>query len=163
MSESGDIQQLLARIEDRRYDVEAYLHKARPRSDRLTYTSIISSALAAALTAGPALGGDSFTESVGGAFQAQSDSSVWRVLCILAMVVSVIAAISGNLSKSKNVEARIISAETCNSELETLETLLQFGQVPIGEALKLYQQYIAKVPFIDDFSPGPRARRASSS
>jgi hypothetical protein len=114
----------------------------------LTYLSIVSSALAAALTAGPALGGPGFTRSVAEGLGANDDSNVWRLLCILAMVVSVIAAIAANLSKAKNAEARIISAETSNAELEGLQTLVEFGQLPLQDAVKLYQQYVAKIPFV---------------
>lgn len=101
--------------------------------ERLSLVSIISSALAAALTAGPALGGQGFTDSVAGAFNTGEDSTVWRVLCLLTLVVSVISAIAVNLSKSRNWEARIISAEACNAELEGLQTLLEFGQIPVNE------------------------------
>lgn len=152
MPEVGERQQLLARIENRRQSVNAFLRKARPRAARLTYVCVISSALAAALTAGPALGGQGFTESVAGSLRVGDDSHVWRVLCIVAMVVSVISAISANLSKSKNSEARIIGAETCNAELEGLATLVQFGQVSFEDAVKLYQQYVSKISFVEDDS-----------
>jgi MFS family permease len=150
MSDQAMAEQLLRRIRDRRRTVSAYLRSARPRAERLTYVAVISSALAAALTAGPALGGPKFTSQVAAAFQLGGPSEVWRPLCLLAMIVSVIAAISANLSKSKNAEARIISAEACHAELEGLEALVEFKQVPLEDAVKLYQQYIARVPFVSD-------------
>jgi hypothetical protein len=139
MSDQANTQQLLRRIKNRRRTINAYLRSARPRAERLTYVAVISSALAAALTAGPALGGPRFTNQVAGALQLGGAPDVWRPLCLLVMIVSIIAAVSANLSKSKNAEARIISAATCNGELEGLQTLVEFNQVPLEEAVKLYQ------------------------
>ena len=76
-----------------------------------------------------------------------------RALCAAAMTASVVAAICANLSRSKNAEARIISAEACNTELEGLQTLLEFHQVPMKQAVKMFQESIAKVPFVEDDSP----------
>jgi hypothetical protein len=78
---------------------------------------------------------------------------VWRPLCLGALVVSVIAAISANLSKAKNAEARIVSAEACNAELEGLQALVEFREVSLQEALRMYQQYVAKIPFVADTRP----------
>jgi len=147
MTDQADWERLTRRIEDRRRSVEAYLRRARPRAERLTYVAIVSSASAAALTAGPGLGGLNFTEGVAERLDVEP-SSVWQPLCLLAMVTSVVAAISANLSKSRNAEARIVSAEACNAELEGLQTLVEFQQVSLPEALKLYQQYVARVPFV---------------
>ena len=147
MTEQADWERLQRRIEDRRLTVEAYLRSARPRAERLTYVAIVSSALAAALTAGPGVGGTAFTEQVAQGLDI-AESAVWRSLCLLGMVTSVVAAISANLSKSRNAEARIVSAEACNAELEGLQTLVEFQQVSLPEALKLYQQYVARVPFV---------------
>jgi len=144
-----DQEQLLTRITERRRDVEVFLKKARPRSERIATVSVVSSALAAALTAGPGLGGSAFTQNVAGVLGARDDSLVWRLLCILAMVVAVVAAISANLGKSKDAEARIIAAETSKAELEGLQAMLEFGQVSFEDAVKLYQQYIAKVGYVE--------------
>lgn len=156
MAERDDQQQLLMRITERHRDVEAFLKRARPKSERLTTVSVVSSAVAAALTAGPGLGGPSFTQNVAGAFGGRDDSLVWRLLCILAMVVSVVAAISANLGKSKDAEARIIAAETSKAELEGLRTMLEFGQVSVPDAVGLYQQYVSKVAYVESTGPvGP--------
>lgn len=145
-------QELLQTIEQRRRSVNAYLRRARPRYERLTYLTIISSALAAALTAGPALGGKDFADGVSGILGLEGGASVWRPLCFLAMIVSVIAAISANLSKFKNSEVRIVGAETCNCELEGLQTMLKFRQLSLEEAIRMYQESVAKIPFVPDDS-----------
>ena len=144
---------LLKRIKDRRRTVDAYLLSARPRAARLTYVSVVSSALAAALTVGPGLGGQKLTAGAASALGLGDASDVWRPLCLLATVVSVIAAISANLSKSKNAEARIIHAEACNAELEGLQALVEFQQVSVEDAVKLYQQYVTRIPFVPETLP----------
>jgi hypothetical protein len=155
-----DEQQLLNRIADRRRSIEVYLSKARPRSARLTLITIVSSALAAVLTAGPAIGGQGFTEAVAAALNLEGSASVWRPLCLLATIVSVVAAISANLSRSKNVESRIVSAETANSELEGLLALIEFNQVPLKEAVKMYQQIVTRVPFVPEEAPSKETQQS---
>jgi hypothetical protein len=153
MQDQTDWQQLLTLIKDRRRTVDDFLRSARPRAERLTYVSVTSSAFAAALTAGPALGGQRFTDGVAKSLELGGPEDVWRPLCLAAMVVSVIAAISANLSKAKNAEARIVSAEACNAELEGLQALVEFRQVSLEEALKMYQQYVSKIPFVAERRP----------
>ena len=147
MTDQADWERLTRRIEDRRRTVEAYLRGASPRAERLTYVAIVSSALTAALTAGPGVGGTKFTDGVAERLDVAA-AAVWQSLCLVGMLTSVVAAISANLSKSRNAEARIVSAEACNAELEGLQTLVEFQQVSLSEALKLYQQYVARVPFV---------------
>jgi electron transfer flavoprotein alpha/beta subunit len=69
------------------------------------------------------------------------------------MLISIVAAISTNLSKSKNTEARIVSVEATNAELEGLQALIEFDQVALEDAVKLYQQYVARVPFVSETLP----------
>lgn len=152
MPEDTDWQRLLDRIKDRRETLDVYLRAARPRADHLTQVSIVSSALAAALTAGPAVGGQRFVDRVAGELEI-GGSAVWRPLCLLAMLISIVAAISTNLSKSKNTEARIVSVEATNAELEGLQALIEFDQVALEDAIKLYQQYVARVPFVSETLP----------
>ncbi|MCW2608897.1 MAG: hypothetical protein QOC93_2064 [Actinomycetota bacterium] len=145
--------ELLDRIGERRAGVAAYLRRIRPRRDRLITTSIVSSALAAVLTAGPALGGRSFADTVGRALSLRDTSAVWRLLCLGALVVSVVAVISTNLAESRGLERRVNAAEACKTELEGLATLLEFGRLPVGDAAELYRQYVAKIPFVDETTP----------
>jgi hypothetical protein len=55
--------------------------------------------------------------------------------------------------------AKLSSAEAANTELEGLTGLLQFGRVSLEDGVKLYQQYIVKIPFIDDLPGAPVGRR----
>jgi len=150
MQDQAEWQQLLTLIKDRRRTIEDFLRSARPRAERLTYVSVTSSAFAAVLTAGPALGGPRFTDRVAKSLVLAGPDVVGRPLCLGALLVRVIAAISANLSKAKNAAARIVSAEACNAELEGLQALVEFREVSLQEALRMYQQYVAKIPFVAD-------------
>ena len=143
-----DRQELLRRIGAQRASIDNFVRQVRPRSVRLANTSIISSATAAVFTAGPALGGVSFTEAVQRVFALSTGSIVWRVLCLVAMLVSLVATISAQLSKSHDVAARLSAAEACDTELEGLQTLLELEQLPVQDAANLYVKYIGKVPFV---------------
>jgi hypothetical protein len=141
---------LLWRIEARRASIQAYLRGHRPRIRRRASVTIVLSSLAALFTAGPALGGEPFAQSVQDSLGLASDSSVWRTLCFLTMLVSIASAILVNLGKANDDVAKLSSAEAANTELEGLTGLLQYGRVSLEDGSKLYQQYIVKIPFVDD-------------
>lgn len=145
-------QDLSARIHQRRASVLAFLRTARPRRNRLTNISIVGSALAAVLTLGPAVGGTRFTGAVQGIFSLRDDSTVWRVLCLAAVLLSLAAALATNLANSHALAQQVSAAEACSAELDGLESALQFGHLPIDNAVEMYRQYVAKVSFIDDAS-----------
>jgi cytochrome bd-type quinol oxidase subunit 2 len=141
---------LLARIEQRRAGVQAFLRANRPRIRRRANVTIVLSSLAAVFTAGPALGGVPFAESVQNSLGLSTESIVWRVLCLAAMLVAVGAAVMTNIAKSQDAEARLSTVEAVNAELDGLAGLLHYGHLSVDDAVKLYQQYTAKVPFVED-------------
>jgi hypothetical protein len=154
MADDSDLRrELLWRIDARRASVQAFLRENRPRTRRLATITVVLSSMAAVFTAGPALGGEPFAQSVQNALGLVSDSYVWRTLCLLALVVSVGAAVLTNIGKSNNDMAKLSSAEAANTELEGLSSLLHFGHLSVEDGVKLYQQYSAKIPFVDD-QPG---------
>ena len=61
MSQAELNAELLARIRKKRAQMETFLATSRPRKRRLLNTTIFGGSLAAALTAAPAIGGQSFT------------------------------------------------------------------------------------------------------
>ncbi|HEX8935871.1 MAG TPA: hypothetical protein VF788_17185 [Pseudonocardiaceae bacterium] len=142
--------ELIRRIEARRSSINAFVRRVRPRNARLANISIVSSAAAAAFTAGPALGGLSFAETVQRGLSLSDSSLVWRVLCLFAMLVSLVAAISVNLNKSQDMASQLSAAEACDAELEGLRTLLEFAQLSVHDAAGLYQKYITKIPFVQE-------------
>jgi hypothetical protein len=152
MAEDSELirRDLLARIDARRVAVQAFLRVTRPRARRRATTVVVFSALAAVFTAGPAVGGENFSTSVQKIFGLSSDSTVWRTLCLLALIVSIGSAVLTNLGKSEDVVARLSTAEAANAELEGLSTLLQFGSLSVSDGVKLYQQYTVKISFVED-------------
>ena len=142
--------ELLERIRAKRASISAFVRDLEPRGARLTNLSIICSAIVTALTAGPALGGARFTDSAANVLNLPDESLVWRILCLAAMVLSIVAAIATNMYKSHDVAARLAKAEACNVALEGLEALVEFGQIPTADAVKQYQQHIAEIPFIQE-------------
>src|SRR3954454_17214430 len=105
-AESGRAR-LLKDIETRRRAIEQYLDAKRPVSNRLTTISVISSCVAAALAAGPAVGGNGFADAVQNGLPIGQSSTVWRLLCFAAVAASIAAAISANLSKSSDLAERV--------------------------------------------------------
>jgi hypothetical protein len=141
---------LTARIDARRAAVQGFLRENRPRTRRRANLTVVLSALAAVFTAGPAVGGESFASSVQKMFGLSSDSTVWRTLCLAALLVSVGSAVLANLGKSDDAVGRLSTAEAANAELEGLSTLLEFGSLSVSDAVKLYQQYTVKIAFVED-------------
>lgn len=159
MVEDRDVRaDLLQRIWSRRASLQEYLAEHRPRVRRRANVTIVLSTLAAISTAGPAVGGESFAGGIQRALGLSSESYVWRVLCLLALLVSVGAALLTNLGKSQDQATRLATAEAVDGELEGLSVLLQFGELPVQDAVKLYQQYTAKISFVPDV-PVPAGSR----
>ena len=151
MAEDTELRRdLLLRIEARRAAVQAFLRENRPRIRRRANITIVLSSLAAAFTAGPALGGEPFSTSVQRSLGLVTDSIVWQLLCLGALAVSVGAAVLTNIAKSQDSEARLSTVEAVNAELEGLAGLLHYGHLSLEDAVKLYQQYTAKIPFVED-------------
>lgn len=151
MGDDVDVRlELLRRIEARRMSINAFVRRVRPRNVRLANISIVSSAAAAVFTAGPAVGGVPFTDAIQRGLSLSDGSLVWRALCLLAMLISLVAAISIQLSKSQEMAAQLSAAEACNAELEGLQALLQFAQLPVNDAAELYQKYVTKIPFVEE-------------
>jgi len=141
--------ELSERIERRRASIGAYLRRIRPRQSRLAAASVIGSSVAAALTAGPATG-QGFADSAAALLSLESSSVVWQTLCLLSTVLSVAVALTTHFATSKGKAEQISAAETCNAELEGLQAALAFGNMPLDEAVRLYQQYSVKAAFVED-------------
>ncbi|WP_448625245.1 hypothetical protein [Geodermatophilus sp. URMC 64] len=155
---------LVARIEARRASVAQFLRANRPGIRRQATIAIVLSSLAAVFTAGPAVGGETFAEGVQKIFGLSSDSYVWRTLCLLALLVSIGAAVMSNLAKSHEAALnRLTTAEAAKAELEGLSTLLEFGHLSVDDGVKLFQQYSTKIPFVDDVPVLAAGRSAGPS
>ena len=156
MSATPDARQRLStRIDDTHRTLRVYLDRERPRRNRLSTVSIIGSGLAAVLTAGPAAGGTGFSHAVAGIFSLSDDSTVWRVLCLLAVIFSVAAALATNFATSRAVADRVSAAESCCAQLDGLAVSLDIGHINLNEAVKLYEQYMGRVSFVDGTAKHP--------
>ena len=153
--------ELRAQIESRRADIAAFLREVRPHRNRLTNISVISSALAAVFVAGPGIAGPEFVNALKQELSLSNTALVWRTLCLAALFVSLVAAISANLSKSHDLAARVTAAEVCSMELEGVLTSLQFGRLPVKEAVVQYHQCVSKVPFIEELPHTLRSPEAT--
>jgi hypothetical protein len=142
--------QLLDLINHRQADIDGFLRRTRPRRNVLNNVTTVCSALAASFAAVPAVGGPERTNGAAKSIGLANGAQLWQPLCIAAFVAALLAAICANLSRSQDLPARISAAEACNAELKGLETLLTFKHLSVQEAVELYQQYVLKVPFVDD-------------
>ncbi len=151
MADQTDLRQdLLRRVNARRAAVEVFLRERRPRIKRRVTATLVLTSLSAVLTAGPGIGGTSFAESLDGTFNLGDSSDVWQILCFLALLVSVCATVLTAIDKANDSAARLSAVEAADAELEGLAMLLEFGHLSVEDGVKLYQQYVTKIPFVDD-------------
>ncbi len=151
MADQSDLRQdLLRRVDARRAGIKAFLRERRPRVKRRVTVTLALTSLSAACTAGPGFGGTDFAESVESVFNLSSSSDVWRVLCILSTLISVAAAVLMTIDKADDSVAQLSAVEAADAELEGLAMLLEFGHLSVEDGAKLYQQYVTKIPFVDD-------------
>ncbi len=116
MADQTDLRQdLLRRISARRAAIDAYLHERRPRVRRRSTALLTLTSASAVFTAGPALGGVPFAEAVRNALNVSNTSFVWRTLCILALLVSVGAAVLTNVSKSQEALGQLSAVEAARA------------------------------------------------
>jgi hypothetical protein len=139
--------EFVARIKQKRGELDAFLAAARPRKRRLLNTTIVGGSLAAALTAGPAVGGQSFTVWLTMTLGLTSPS--WRLLCAAASVSSIMATVATQLLKSHNVEEHVARAQSCRAKLEVLELGLSMGQLDLRQATTEYLKCVEDVAFLE--------------
>ena len=147
MAEAVASDELVGRIRRKRADLEMFLAAARPRKRRLLNITIVGGSLAAALTAAPALGGQSFTAWLTGALGLASPS--WRVLCAAASVCSLMATVATQLLKSHNIEEHVTRAQGCRAKLEVLEVGLTVGQIDTRQATTEYLKCVEDSAFLE--------------
>jgi hypothetical protein len=158
MADESDLRQdLLRRVDARRAAVDAFLRERRPRIRRRVTATLVLTSLSAALTAGPGAGGGAFTGTVQDTFDLSESMTVWRVLCVLATLVSLSAAVLTAIEKAHGSATQLSAAEAARVELEGLSTLLEFGHLSVEDGVKLYQQYVTKIPFVDDVPAAARS------
>lgn len=147
MSEhTTDKDALVSRIKAKRQQISDYVAKAAPRHSWLITCSIVAGALAAALTAGPGVGGEGFIGAANDVVK--FGIPVWQVLCFAATVLSIVAVIANGMLKSYDYTSKITNATRCDAKLEGIEVMLEFGQLDVSEATKQYTQCLTEIPGI---------------
>jgi MFS family permease len=147
MANKGSNEELASRIRQKREQMERFLAASRPRKRRLLNTTILGGSLAAALTAAPAIGGQSLTGWLTGVLGLSSPS--WRLLCAAASVCSVTATVATQLLKSQNIEEHVAKAEGSRAKLEALEVALTMRQIEVPQATTEYLRCVEDAPFIE--------------
>ena len=138
---------ILARIRDKRAEVERFLTGALPRKRRLLNTTIVGGSLAAAFTAGPAVGGQPFTAWLTMSLGLTSPS--WRLLCGAASVASIMATVATQVLKSNNLEQNIGRAQSARARLEVLETSVTLGQLEPTQAATEFLKCVEDAAFLE--------------
>jgi hypothetical protein len=138
---------LLAQIRRKRAEVDAVIVRTVPRKRRLLNVSIIGGALAAMLTTGPAVGGQSFVAWVKSAFGLTAPG--WQVLCGAAALCSLVATVATQLLKSNNLEERVFRGQSCRAKLEALDIGLSTGQIDVPHATTAYMQCLEEAAHLE--------------
>jgi hypothetical protein len=138
---------LLTQIRAKRAQVEAIVASAVPRKRRLLNMSIIGGAIAAVLTTGPAVGGQSFVTWFKTTLGLTSPG--WQVLCGAAALCSMAATISTQLLKSHNLEERVFRGQSCRAKLEALEVGISTGQIDVPRATSEYMKCLEEAAFLE--------------
>jgi hypothetical protein len=137
---------LMTRIQEKRAEVTKFIQTTDRRNRRLTNIAIICGTVAAALTAGPALGGKSlntwFTESF------DVSLPIWQLLCFAAMVCSVAATIATNMSKSYDVLAKLMQAQVCNAKLEGLHSQTELKSLDVKQSSEQFAKLLTEISFV---------------
>lgn len=143
---------MLKRIRAKRRRIAAFVTTLEPRGVRLNNLSIICGSIATVLTAGPAIGGQTLTDALGG----PGNSLSWRLLCGGAAASSLIATVATNLYKSREISSRLAKANACEAKLEVLELGVDLGKITEEEAFSRYNECISTIDF-----PMPEADEGS--
>ena len=138
---------LISRIRAKRAEVNRYLRATGARRRRLVTLTIVTGAIATALTTAPALGGKPLADWLTETFATSSPS--WRILCALAAVCSLTAAVATQLHASKNYEEHIGRAQTIRATLETLEVAIASNHLSHKQATSQYLKCVENTSFIE--------------
>ena len=139
----GDLSYL---IQDTRGQVGTYLLKARARQRRMLTLAVLAGALATLFAGAPAVGGKALSDSLGATFGLSSP--VWQLLCTVAALCSLAAAVSTQLLKSQNLEEHVSKAESVRARLEILDVGRVTGTLTPEQVAAEYTACVALVSFI---------------
>jgi hypothetical protein len=139
--------ELLELVRAKRAEVENYLNHVSRRRRLLTNLVVFGSAVAAMLTAPPAVAGKPFTNWLSALFNSTAPS--WRFLCAFATLCSAVTLIATQLQKSNNDDENVTRARAVRSTLETLEVSVTAGNMTTRDATQEYLRCLENSSFID--------------
>jgi len=108
--------------------------------------AVLAGALATLFAGAPAVGGKALSDSLGATFGLSSP--VWQLLCTVAALCSLAAAVSTQLLKSQNIEEHVSKAEGVRARLEILEVGRITGTLTPEQVAAEYTACVALVSFI---------------
>lgn len=146
-ADSAGDDNLVPRVQAKRAEVDRYLRAVTARRRRLVTVTIVAGAIATALTAAPALGGQALTDWLTETFDLRSPA--WRILCALAAVCSLTAAVATQLHRSNNYEEHIARAQEIRADLEALEFAIASRYISEHDATSQYLRAVENTSFIE--------------
>jgi len=108
--------------------------------------AVVAGALATLCAGVPAVGGKPMSDSLDATFGLSFP--VWQVLCTVAALCSLAAAVSTQLLKSQNLEERVSKAESVRARLEILDIGRITGTLTREQIAAEYTACVALVSFI---------------
>ena len=139
--------ELLDRVRSKRAEVDKYLEFNSRRRRLLVNLVIIAGALAALLTAPPAVGGKPFTDWLQQLFH--STAPAWQFLCLFACLASLASVIAIQIQKSNNYEEHIVRAQGLRAALEVLEVSITCGSLTIDKATSQFLKCLEDSSFME--------------
>jgi hypothetical protein len=133
-------------VEGRRVEIGDYLERMQARQRRALNVAIVAGACASVLTASAAIGGQRLANWLTLTFGLSPPA--WQVLCAVATVCSLAAAIATQLLKSHNVDERIARAQTARAKLDIIRFGLATGHLSEADAAAEYNASIELSSFI---------------
>ena len=140
---------LISHVQAKRAEVEKYLRAVRARRHRLVTLTIVAAAIATLLTSWAAVGGKRLVGQLNETFELSSAFQSWQILCLLAAVCSLVAAVATQLHTSKNYEEHITRAQEGKATLEMLEAAIALNHLDQHEATSKYLKIIENTSFIE--------------
>jgi hypothetical protein len=139
--------ELLDRVRSKRAEVDDYLEFTSRRRRLLVNLVIIAGALAALLTAPPAVGGKPFTDWLQQLFH--STAPAWQLLCLFACLASLASVIAIQIQKSNNYDEHIVRAQGLRAALEVLEVSITCGSLTTRQATSQFLKCLEDSSFME--------------
>jgi hypothetical protein len=117
------------------------------RRHRLLNLTTITAAISTLLTGPIALGGQPLANWLAATFELTSP--VWRILCAVAALCSLTAAVATQLVTSKNYDECIARTQEINASLEMLDVAITLNHLSQQEATSQYLKIIENGSFIE--------------